>query len=473
MYKLRQYQEEAVEKALEFLQSNSKAKGFVVSPTASGKSLLIAEVAKRLGGKTLVFQPSKELLEQNYAKYISYGNTAGIYSASAKSRTVEDVTFATIGSVKSLAGYFKEKGFKNILVDENHFACKPGSLLDKFIQQSKITNVLGFTATPVILKNTLAGTMWKMLNRTKDSIFSTPVHVVQIKQMMEEKWWTPIVYEVAEVDLKPLELNTIGTDYTMESMKRFYKANALERNIAMNLDRLREQEGIDSSIIFFPSVDEASSFAKMYPGSEMICSDTKKKERSRIIEDFRSGKIKYLCNVNILVLGFDHPPLKSIVMARPTNSFTIYYQQIGRGVRLFDGKKYVKVLDLSGNTERFGKVEDVEFVDDIIEGWGMYSNGVKMTDVPLLTLPESLQEAREHRILTQELGEKVHTTKDLIFSFGKYEGKSIKVVPNSYLEWMLREYNFGTQIGFRKKIREELTHRIKNNIIIKDTWQIY
>ena len=74
MYKLRDYQQQASDKAVEFFNDNKKKhNAIMVLPTGSGKSLIIADIASRLDGHTLVFQPSKEILEQNFKKLCSYG----------------------------------------------------------------------------------------------------------------------------------------------------------------------------------------------------------------------------------------------------------------------------------------------------------------------------------------------------------------------------------------------------------------
>jgi len=67
MYKLRPYQEEATQAALEFFRGNSKYNALEVLPTGSGKSLIIANIARELGHPALIFQPRKEILEQNLA----------------------------------------------------------------------------------------------------------------------------------------------------------------------------------------------------------------------------------------------------------------------------------------------------------------------------------------------------------------------------------------------------------------------
>ena len=83
MYKLRDYQQKASDAAVSFFNNKAKkTNAIMVLPTGSGKSLIIADIAARLDGHTLVFQPSKEILEQNFKKLCSYGILdCSIYSA--------------------------------------------------------------------------------------------------------------------------------------------------------------------------------------------------------------------------------------------------------------------------------------------------------------------------------------------------------------------------------------------------------
>ena len=102
MYQLRDYQKESVNAAVRFFENGYRRNGIIVLPTGAGKSLVIANIAYRLDAPVLVFQPSKEILEQNYAKLCAYGEmNAGIFSASFNRREVRKITFATIGSVKN------------------------------------------------------------------------------------------------------------------------------------------------------------------------------------------------------------------------------------------------------------------------------------------------------------------------------------------------------------------------------------
>ena len=80
-YQLRDYQRTAVNNVVKFFKT-SKEPAAVVLPTGSGKSLVIAELARIAKGRVLVMAHVKELVEQNYEKYVSYGLSAGIFSAS-------------------------------------------------------------------------------------------------------------------------------------------------------------------------------------------------------------------------------------------------------------------------------------------------------------------------------------------------------------------------------------------------------
>jgi hypothetical protein len=81
--------------------------------------------------------------------------------------------------------------------------------------------------------------------------------------------------------------------------------------------------------------------------SEAVYGKLNRKERSRVLKDFREGRIDFLTNCQLLTEGFDEPSIEALVLARPTKSKGLYCQMIGRGVRLFPGKKSCYVYDLS------------------------------------------------------------------------------------------------------------------------------
>jgi DNA repair protein RadD len=158
----RPYQTEAIDRAVEFFHEKKKYNGLEILPTGSGKSVVIANIASSLTGKTVVFQPSKEILEQNFKKFTSYGYRAGIYSASAGMKYIDDITFATIGSVAKKPHLFEK--FKNIIVDECHLVNSEQGMYHSFIKTLDHCKVLGLTATPYRLTSGFDGAMLKFLN---------------------------------------------------------------------------------------------------------------------------------------------------------------------------------------------------------------------------------------------------------------------------------------------------------------------
>lgn len=119
VFQLRDYQQEAVSAVLKhFRKTNESA--VIVLPTGSGKSLVIAELARLAKRKILVLTHVKELVEQNHQKYESYGVTAGIYSAGLKLKeTQHQVTFASIQSASRNLDDFSEP-YSLIIIDECH-----------------------------------------------------------------------------------------------------------------------------------------------------------------------------------------------------------------------------------------------------------------------------------------------------------------------------------------------------------------
>src|SRR4051794_19923417 len=126
MYQLRDYQQTAVENAVKYFKKK-RAPAVVVLPTGAGKSLVIAELARVAKGRVLVLAHVKELVEQNYEKYVSLGLSAGIFSASLgkKDRSHK----AIFGSVQSIARASDEffDDFSLLVIDECHRVADEGA----------------------------------------------------------------------------------------------------------------------------------------------------------------------------------------------------------------------------------------------------------------------------------------------------------------------------------------------------------
>lgn len=380
MYQLREYQKEAVDAAVKFFESGRRNNAIEVLPTGAGKSLVIANIAYRLDAPVLVFQPSKEILEQNYAKLCSYGVLdTGIFSASFNRREVRKITFATIGSVKSYKDYFRK--FRYVIIDECHNVNAEAGMYKDFIQAIQC-KVLGLTATPYRLYSTrFYGSMLRFITRTNPRIFNELIYHVQVKTLLERGYLAKMnYYQLNVVDTSRLTLNSTGADFTDASIRRHYREIKFNDTLENIIQRLLVA-GRKSVLVFTRFVDEAVHLCKHLGSiSAVVSGSTPKAEREDILNRFKAGEIKVVANVGVLTTGFDFPELATVVLARPTMSLALYYQMCGRAIRPHEDK-VSWIVDLCGNYNRFGRVDDLMLKEPRPGIWAVYSGQRQLTNV--------------------------------------------------------------------------------------------
>lgn len=380
MYKLRDYQRRAVDVAVDFFQAKGKRNGIIVLPTGSGKSLVIANIACTLDAPVLIFQPSKEILEQNYEKLCSYGvMDVGIFSASFGRKEVRKITFATIGSVKSHKDYFRL--FRYVIIDECHGVNAEAGMYKDFIETIQC-KVLGLTATPYRLYSSrFYGSMLRFITRTNPRIFNEMLYAVQVRTLLNRGYLAPMnYYQLNIVDTSRLKVNRTGADFTDASVRRYYREIKFNDSLE-NIIRRLLVAGRSSVLVFTRFIDEANHIARTFSDcAAVVSSDTSKTDRENILRLFKNKKIKVVANVGVLTTGFDFPELATVVLARPTMSLSLYYQMCGRAIRPFPGK-VSWVFDLCGNYKRFGRVDDLELRQKKPGIWAVFTGAKQLTNV--------------------------------------------------------------------------------------------
>ena len=454
MITLRENQSEPIAKAIQFFQEKKPKPSLIVLPTAWGKSILTAFVAKNTDDRLLVLQPSKELLEQNYCKYMSlcgdFGTNAGIYSASFGRREIAQITYATIGSIKNLGETFKRYGFTKMLIDEAHlYPREADSMLGRFLKDSGITHVLGITATPVKLQTNRdrdGQTFSKLVMLTsrskKGNFYKDIIHVGQVQEMVRLGFWSPLLYDTASFDDSLLVLNSSESEYTEDSVQRAYDANGGTQGITDTLDKHPERKHV---LAFVPSVQDAIDLSQRYPNSGVIYGEQDKREREQTVARFRSGEIRVLFNVRVLSTGFDFTGIDCIVLGISTASIALYYQIIGRGTRIDTEKRDCLISDLGGNVERFGRVEDIVFEKGRL--WRMFGTGGRLlSGIPVHDIGKYSRED------TQAIdAQKVAPIE--VMPFGKYQGERIANIPLNYRQWMIRSFDWNAR---NEKLRQSI-----------------
>lgn len=382
-YILRPYQKKASDAAVEHM-TDPRMKGrpaLIVAPTGSGKSLVIAELVDRLPGSTIVFQPSKEILLQNQAKLISYGRKPAIWSASLGRRQIGDVTLATIGSVVKHPDAFAM--VRNVIIDECHLVNPKQGMYKTFLDAMGKARIVGLTATPYRLATNSFGSELRFLTRTRPRVFRDLVHYTQIPDLFRDGYLCPLRYkEIPLIDRRRLEVNSTGADFTDASAERAYREVGFAERIVAGVRRLLNA-GRRFVVVFTRFTREADAIAaELGDLAATVTAKTSPVERRRILEDFKDGRLRVVTNVGVIALGFDFPELDTVVLGRLTLSLALFYQQVGRAIRMHIAKNDAVVIDMVGNIRQFGRVEDMVLRPGGKKGekWAFWSNGRQLTN---------------------------------------------------------------------------------------------
>lgn len=397
-YTPRYYQQAAIDAGVSFFRSDAPGHGLMVEPTGSGKSLVIAGIVDGMDEECVVFQPSQEILMQNWGKLRDYGYYAAIFSASLNRKQTSRITLATIGSAINRLKDFER--YRYIIIDECHGVnastdANNGkkSMYLRYIEHMQKVNsakVIGLTATPYRLHtNRYDGANNKFLTRTQDKVFTHVLHYTQIQELYREGYLAKLIYyPVPGFTRKGIKLNSKGTDFNDKDLAQRFKEIGFDNILLRTMLKLVPIRR--SILVFTKFVWEAQSLANRLnsesPGMAAVVSDeTPPVLRKRLVEQFKSGQLQVMVNVGVFTTGFDHPPLDAVVLARPTMSLSLYYQMVGRGMRPDPSKTHCKVVDLCENLALFGKVEDLELKAEGKNGDLWYFSGTdgrRLTNIP-------------------------------------------------------------------------------------------
>lgn len=365
VYQLRPYQKDAVKSVIQhFRKTNDPA--LIVLPTGAGKSLVISELGRIARGRVLVLAHVKELVEQNHAKYESYGLKASVFSAGLGRKEVrEQVVFGSVQSAVRNLDQFNDDEFTLLVIDECHRVSmdKQSSyhkVINHLRKQNPRIKVLGLTATPYRLgagwlyryKQDLTTSDKGTVKTEDERFFQCCIFELPLSYMVKNKFLTPATVVDAPVvfyDFSQLSRDTFGR-YSETELNTLLKGKGRATTQIIK-QVIKEAECRKGVMIFASTVDHAQEILGYLPEDEaaLIIGDTASKERDAIIAAFKSQSLKYLVNVSVLTTGFDAPHVDLIAILRPTESVSLYQQIVGRGLRLAPDKEDCLVIDFAGN----------------------------------------------------------------------------------------------------------------------------
>src|SRR5690554_2266375 len=355
---LRPYQQESVRRVIEHFRATHNP-AVVVLPTGSGKSLVIAELARLARGRVLVLAHVRELVEQNHAKYQAYGLEADIFSAGlGRKESSRQVVFGSVQSVVRNLKAFQDDAFTLLVIDECHrVSLEENSSYRQVIDHLRRCNprlkVLGLTATPYRLGQ---GFIYYrhyhgMVRGSDDCFFRDCVFEQPLRLMVKQGYLAEprrVDAAVERYDFSQLAPSTTGLFREEELNRVVAGSRATPGTIAEVIERARDRQGV---MIFAATVAHAEEILAYLPSAEaaLVTGATPSAERERILTAFKARELKYLVNVAVLTTGFDAPHVDLIAILRPTESVSLYQQIVGRGLRLAPGKRDCLILDYAGN----------------------------------------------------------------------------------------------------------------------------
>jgi superfamily II DNA or RNA helicase len=321
-------------------------RGVVVMPTGSGKTILSALDAKRHGGRVLFLVHRLDILAQSIEAYRkAWGNLdEGRLTGEERYRETDcDVLFASKDTLRQpdQLDRFPPDWFEYIVVDEVHHGQSPSyaALLRHF----KPRFMLGMTATP---------------DRTdRKDIFElfdyNNVYESSLDSAIERGFLVPYTYYGLTDDVDYTRIRHQNHRYRVDDLERHLIIP--ERNRAILEAYLDPEKGAgDKAIGFCVSIAHAERMAEFFRASGVLAAavHSASPDREALIRRFREDELQVVFTVDLFNEGIDFPNVRVLLFLRPTESKTVFVQQLGRGLRLCAGKDRVRILDFIGNYQR-------------------------------------------------------------------------------------------------------------------------
>lgn len=365
---LRDYQSAAIDATYDWFGAG-KGNPLIVAPTGAGKSVILSEFIRRAvsdfeGTRIVCATHVKELIAQNCGALTRLwpGAPVGIYSAGLGRRQLgRQITFVGIQSVAKKAAQF---GYVDLLiVDECHLIPRSGGAqYQKFIAGLREVNpdmkVVGLTATPFRLDS-------GRLDMGDGAIFDGIAYDIPIPLLVNRGYLAPLISKRPDTVMDTAGLHTRAGEFIDKEMDERFNTDEVTKAAVGEVMHLGKDR--KSWLLFCISVDHAMAVRDELRAkgiaTECVTGTTDKSERSRILADFKAGRIRAVTNVNVLTTGFDAPMTDLLAFLRPTQSLGLYMQMAGRAMRIADGKENGLVLDFAGNVARHGPVDAVSVTD--------------------------------------------------------------------------------------------------------------
>lgn len=322
------YQQELIDKARQSLAKGNHSV-LLVSPAGSGKSVMIAEITRsaiKKGGHVMFMVHRKELVNQIVDTFLK------------DDIDLSHTTVMTVGKIKHRLGKLPTPTL--IITDETHHSLAK-TYQDIYNWYDNVPR-LGFSATP-----------WRLSGKGLKDVYDDMVEGPSVQWLIDHSYLAGFtMYGYNSGDDSQLKKSSTG-DYTGRSMDDYAKTIIRGDVIKMWREKANGRKTIVYCHAVWFSKEVAQAFNDAGIKAAHVDSKTPAGERSKIMADFKAGKIMVLCNCDLISEGFNVPDCSCVVLLRPTESLVLYIQQSMRSMRFVPGKHAV-IIDQVGNFKKFG-----------------------------------------------------------------------------------------------------------------------
>lgn len=498
---LRPYQQQAVAAVVDMLREHDSC--LLTQATGTGKtevaSALIDEMDARDG--TVICSPFIDLVGQTAARFRSRGIPCGVEQGFLRSS--EPVTVACYASLLSRKRYEQFIGkTKLLIVDESHLNYTPASIKMLGYFREAGTKIVGMTASPQ------RGSGDPLTAWYGPVAFDYPYQrAVADGYLAPTRLWTLVL---EDLDLSAFR-GRFG-DFDQEKVDALLRSEQNVQAVASGVEQHYEGK---PSVVFCQSIKHAEMLREILwrrgIQTAIVHSRMEMDERRQHLRDFEEGTVNIVLNVGCLCIGWDHPPLAKLFLARPTKSKALYIQQFGRGTRILPGvidglhtaeqrraaiaasaKPFAEVFDFTDTSRHCDLRSGVEVLAPELEGELLKrvrkatEGRQKPAEVDAVIAEERAAIAREEaarhaleveqrKLLTAQ-GRFAVYERDVFAEaerpakwrsswyaenhmlFGKWKGQKIRTVDTGYLRWVVDKSNCKNRVHV-EAIRRELARR--------------
>jgi superfamily II DNA or RNA helicase/HKD family nuclease len=330
------------QEALEQLQNTLEEgydKAMVVMATGLGKTYLAGFFAQNFK-RILFIAHREEILKQAKQSFqnIMPDQKYGLYYGAEK-QPEADVIFASIYTLgmKRHLEVFSPNDFDLIVVDEFHHAA--GQSYQRVIDYFKPKFLLGITATPDRMDG-------KDVYAICDGNVAYQIHFIEA---IQKQWLAPFHYYGVYDDTDYRQITWLGTKYDEEELLAVQLTEEMREKVYTAWIEQKQTR----TISFCSSIRQANTLANYFKrkGVRAVSLNSKTVDISRgdAIQQLNDGQLDIIFTVDLFNEGVDIPSVDTLLFVRPTESLTVFTQQVGRGLRLHNKKSHCVIIDLIGN----------------------------------------------------------------------------------------------------------------------------